>query len=387
MRRPLSPASRQRSRHEPDADCALGRGRSDAQGRGVAAAYRGRRRPRAARADPDQTPFTCARRSIASGSCTRWAPPASRTAAPCSSKCRLSGSGARRRSATPTSRASPRSTLRRPTSSCARRPRSTAARHRGDGPPLVAGDRLEIVYGAGPALARTDRYAERASRFWIAGRCAGDGCAGFLRDSPAIDVRASAPAALSSHFRASLAREAIASCSPSSRRARHGRGLRGRSGLRRPARRPRAARVGALRRQLRAAGARSRQWPRAGRLSRRGSPPRSAARRAATRCSSARRGRACWGRTCTATRTTPTDGGSRGLLRLRARRERPRVVALTDHDHWGILPLAQNSDLAGDPRTDAALPRARRFVTLLGFEWTNGSTAIATCSTSATTAQ
>src|SRR4030095_14673801 len=61
--------------------------------------------------------------------------------------------------------------------------------------PLVSGDRLEIVYGAGPARAQTDRYAERASRFWIAVDGNGDGVRAFLADSPAIDGRPRPPRA------------------------------------------------------------------------------------------------------------------------------------------------------------------------------------------------
>ena len=64
------------------------------------------------------------------------------------------------------------------------------------GRPLVAGDRIEIVYGAGPARAQTDRYAERGSRFWVAVDGDGDGVRAFLPDSPAIDVRPGPPAQL-----------------------------------------------------------------------------------------------------------------------------------------------------------------------------------------------
>ncbi|MYB20488.1 MAG: hypothetical protein F4Y16_16135, partial [Holophagales bacterium] len=36
------------------------------------------------------------------------------------------------------------------------------------GRPLREGERIEITYGAGPAGALADRYAERESRFWVA---------------------------------------------------------------------------------------------------------------------------------------------------------------------------------------------------------------------------
>jgi hypothetical protein len=61
---------------------------------------------------------------------------------------------------------------------------------------LVEGERIEIVYGAGPAGARVDRYAERRSRLWIAVDGDGDGVRGLLDASPTVDVRANDPVRL-----------------------------------------------------------------------------------------------------------------------------------------------------------------------------------------------
>ncbi|MEE8523809.1 MAG: DUF3604 domain-containing protein [Thermoanaerobaculia bacterium] len=61
---------------------------------------------------------------------------------------------------------------------------------------LKAGERVRIVYGAGPALARTDRYAERGSRLWIAVDGDGDGVRGIVADSPSVEVAAGPPARL-----------------------------------------------------------------------------------------------------------------------------------------------------------------------------------------------
>lgn len=60
---------------------------------------------------------------------------------------------------------------------------------------LAAGERLKLVYGAGAAGARADRYPERDSRFWIAVDGDGDGNARLLLDSPGVDV-APGPAAM-----------------------------------------------------------------------------------------------------------------------------------------------------------------------------------------------
>jgi hypothetical protein len=64
------------------------------------------------------------------------------------------------------------------------------------GRPLVAGDRIRIVYGAGPLGATVDRYAEKNSRFWIAVDGDGDGERAFLADSPGVDVAPGPPAQL-----------------------------------------------------------------------------------------------------------------------------------------------------------------------------------------------
>jgi hypothetical protein len=53
---------------------------------------------------------------------------------------------------------------------------------------LRAGERIAIEYGAGPAGARADPYAEPASRLWIAVDGDGDGVRKLIADSPGVDV-------------------------------------------------------------------------------------------------------------------------------------------------------------------------------------------------------
>jgi hypothetical protein len=58
---------------------------------------------------------------------------------------------------------------------------------------LRAGDQITFVYGVGPAGAIADSLAEKNSRFWFAIDGDGDGFRVFLEDSPGIDVLSAPP--------------------------------------------------------------------------------------------------------------------------------------------------------------------------------------------------
>ncbi|MBW2577677.1 MAG: CehA/McbA family metallohydrolase [Deltaproteobacteria bacterium] len=58
---------------------------------------------------------------------------------------------------------------------------------------LRAGDQITFVYGAGPAGALADSLAEKNSRFWFAIDGDGDGFRVFLKASPGIDVLSAPP--------------------------------------------------------------------------------------------------------------------------------------------------------------------------------------------------
>ena len=58
---------------------------------------------------------------------------------------------------------------------------------------LVEGERIRIVYGAGEAMAVADKYAEENSRFWISVDGDGDGYGVLLADSPPVEVEAGPP--------------------------------------------------------------------------------------------------------------------------------------------------------------------------------------------------
>jgi len=61
---------------------------------------------------------------------------------------------------------------------------------------LQPGDRITLLYGAGPAGALADALAEKNSRFWFAIDGDGDGFRVFLEDSPGIDVLSAPPSQL-----------------------------------------------------------------------------------------------------------------------------------------------------------------------------------------------
>ena len=60
--------------------------------------------------------------------------------------------------------------------------------------PLLPGERIYLTYGAGPALAGVDIYAERGERLWFSVDGDGDGVHSFLADSPQLDIAAGPPA-------------------------------------------------------------------------------------------------------------------------------------------------------------------------------------------------
>ncbi|MDP6762576.1 MAG: DUF3604 domain-containing protein [Planctomycetota bacterium] len=65
---------------------------------------------------------------------------------------------------------------------------------------LESGERIELVYGAGPALAIPDQYAERDSLFLFAVDGDGDGIRGRVEDCPTIDILPAKPAMLVAHL-------------------------------------------------------------------------------------------------------------------------------------------------------------------------------------------
>ncbi|MFK7898100.1 MAG: CehA/McbA family metallohydrolase [Myxococcota bacterium] len=61
---------------------------------------------------------------------------------------------------------------------------------------LRASERIDLVYGAGPAGARVDAYAEKGAPFFVGVDASGDGTRGWLKEPARIDIRARAAARL-----------------------------------------------------------------------------------------------------------------------------------------------------------------------------------------------
>jgi hypothetical protein len=65
-----------------------------------------------------------------------------------------------------------------------------------EGRALAPGERVRIAYGAGPARTAVDPFAERDERLWLRVDGDGDGVFGLLLDSPVFEIAAGPPARL-----------------------------------------------------------------------------------------------------------------------------------------------------------------------------------------------
>jgi hypothetical protein len=242
------------------------------------------------------------------------------------------------------------------------------------GRPLVAGDRLEIVYGAGPAGAETDLYSEARSRFWFAVDGDGDGSRRFLVDSPWVEVLAGEPASLvvtlpsvarpGAAFRVHVAALDAALDT--------GVALEGPlvfvdapPGLELPTA-PAFGPDGGGRLVFDAVASE----PGVYRLT--VEAPGGLRAESNPLLVTAEGPRVLWGDLHGHTAFSDGTGVPEDYFRYARDVAGLDVVSLTDHDHWGVLPLAEHPELWEEIRAQAArFHEPGRFVTLLGFEWTS----------------
>jgi hypothetical protein len=241
------------------------------------------------------------------------------------------------------------------------------------GRPLVEGDRIRIVYGAGPAGAMPDRYAERNSPFWFGVDGDGDGHRVILEDSPTIDVIAGHVAGLllfvptiarpGEEFRVTLAfidawrnmglpiKGDVEFVDPPEgielpKSVRFEGEYGGRRTVTAVAREPGVYRLKA----------------RIGELEAESNPL------VVTRDGP----RVLWGDLHGHSNFSDGTGVPEDYLLYARDVSALDVIALTDHDHWGMLPLVKHPELWDEIVAQTQRFNAPgRFVTILGYEWTS----------------
>jgi hypothetical protein len=245
---------------------------------------------------------------------------------------------------------------------------------RNAGRPLAPGEVVRIAYGAGPAGAYADEFAERDSRFWFAVDGDGDGLRKVLSESPGIDVAAGPPARLIVTA-PSIVRPgepvplAVAVLDP--------RGSRGvevegeialeasHDALEVPERLVLArADAGVGRALARARG------PGVVRVTARGPAGLEAVSNPIV--VSGEGPRILWGDLHGHSALSDGTGTAEDYFRYARDVAALDAVSLTDHDHWGILQLDERPALWEEIREQTRrFHEPGRFVTILGFEWTS----------------
>lgn len=243
-----------------------------------------------------------------------------------------------------------------------------------EGRALAAGKRVRIEYGAGPPGARADRFAERGSRFWFAVDGDGDGVRGLLADSPAVDVVPGPPERLVVTA-PSVARpgeklplhlavlDAEGDAWPS---------VEGEVTLRATgagAEMSSRVRLAAADRGCRRIDVVARSE---GVVRFEAEGPRSLQGSSNPLVVSASLPRIYWGDLHAHSALSDGTGTPEDAFRYARDVAALDAFALTDHDHWGMQPLATHPALWEEIRAQVrAFHEPGRFVTLLGYEWTS----------------
>ncbi|HVS02461.1 MAG TPA: CehA/McbA family metallohydrolase [Thermoanaerobaculia bacterium] len=238
---------------------------------------------------------------------------------------------------------------------------------------MAAGQRLRIVFGAGPAGAAADDYAERGSPFWLAVDGDGDGIRRLVPSPPRVDVAAGPPARLVATLPSTARpgeplRLALAVLDA---RGSAGVEVAGElrltsvpAGLDLPAAvTVRRADGGVLSLQLVA--------PAAGVYRVRAEGLDGLAAESNPLVVGEGR-RILWGDLHGHSQLSDGTGAPEEYFRYARDVAALDLAALTDHDHWGMQPLATHPRLWSAIREQvAAFHQPHRFVSLLGYEWTS----------------
>jgi hypothetical protein len=237
---------------------------------------------------------------------------------------------------------------------------------------LEAGEQILITFGAGPAMAQVDRYAEREARIWFAVDGDGDGVRRLVEDSPRIDIATAAPERLlltlpstvrpGEPFRLSVAvTDWVGNADiPFEGEVR----LEMPEGVELPEvieLRPEDAGSRSVEGVVRSEGIFA-VVGRSGDLSAESNPM----------LASASAPRILWADLHGHSQLSDGTGTPEDYFRYARDVAALDVVALTDHDHWGIRFLDERPDLWEQIRSTAQrFHQPGRFVTLLGYEWTS----------------
>ena len=235
---------------------------------------------------------------------------------------------------------------------------------------LLAGERVRMVYGAGEMGARADRFAERGSRFWIGVDGDGDGVRGLLHELPEVDVAAGPAVALAVHLPTAArpgetvrltvaaldARGNAAGSSETVTLSAPAEGLRlapeqelvgGRATVE-----VEVLEAGVWRVEARTAGG----------LEGRSNPL----------AASPGARRVLWADLHGHSNRSDGTGTPEEYFTYARDVAALDVVALTDHDHWGLRPLSRHPEIWAEiGEQTERFHQPGRFVTLLGYEWTN----------------
>jgi len=239
---------------------------------------------------------------------------------------------------------------------------------------LVHGERLVITYGAGRAGATVDRYAERASRLWVAVDGDGDGIRAVLPDSPVVPVAAGPPArivlTLPSVARPGEPVRLTVAVLDSAGNA--GVDFAGEVSL---AVTPSGAQVPSsitLGPEARGLGEAECVFPETGSYRIVGRTESGIVDTSNPVVVSQDGTQIFWADLHGHSALSDGTGTPEDFLTYARNVAALDVVALTDHDHWGVVFLDQTPKLWWEIREQTArFNQPGRFVTLLGFEWTN----------------
>lgn len=242
------------------------------------------------------------------------------------------------------------------------------------GRPLREGERLIFIYGAGPTQTRVDRYAESRSRLWLAVDGDGDGVRGLVADSPTVEIHAAEPTKFVLHAPSVVRPGEDTSLTLAAVDGLGNAGRSHRATIRLSSSPPGLALPETVTLEPEDRGSLRLDFQ----------TPETGIFRILAEAESGLVGLSnpvfvtpklpsiLWADLHGHSSLSDGTGTPSDYFRYARDVAGLDVVALTDHDHWGMQPLALHPDLwASIQQRTREFHEPGRFVTLLGYEWTN----------------